>query len=376
MIEFIKKSSFFIVLILLYLGIGEFLLYRINENISIETCIEKQLASEGEYYYGKTLFAEVMSTYKYEALLKKQPKICTIGQSISLGFRDFFFGNRAKDFYNTGLMVRNVNDFSYYISLIKTGVIEKPEFLIFAFDHSFVLDSTFLDSKKWVEELNEDPVYNWKNHLRAIQEVYLKKEIRQVPNTHLGVGKKGMVGCGYRKDGSFNNTWELDIFLRDSSHTHGPLKEQFINHDLGFPKEMGFSENKKNQVLHDLKELRSLGVDIVVYFPPLSDEFYDFAVQDNNFKSFWELYLGVQQELSNNHFDVIEFTTPKKIGLTKYHMLNDNHPSEIFIANLFLNYCKRKDKNCTFMDVVGYDRLENELKTIKNPISFLKDPIK
>lgn len=375
MTKFIKKSSFFILLIIIYLGIGEFFLYRINENISITTCIERQLKSKNEYYYGRTLFGEVTSRYKYEALIKKKPKIYTVGQSVSLGFRDFFFDKRAQDFYNTGLMVRNVNDFSYLIKQIEEGIVTKPEFLIFAFDHSLVLDSTFLDSKKWLEELAEDPVNNWKNHLRAIQQVYLKKEVREVPKTNLGVGKKGMIGTGFRRDGSFNNSWELEIFLKDSSHTHGPLKEQFLKHDLGFPEIMNFSESKKIQVFNDLKKLRMLGVEIVVYFPPLSDEFYDFALQNENFKSFWIRYLEVQKELKVDHFDVIEFATPKNIGLTKYHMLNDNHPTEIFIANLFLNYCKSENKNCTFMDKIGFERLEKELKKVSNPISFLKDPI-
>jgi len=369
------KSLPYLLLIILYLSVGEYFLFRIKENIPITYIVDKQVNSKQEFYYGRSLFEDALPIYKYKSLESRKPSVVALGQSIIFNFRDFFFHPYESTFYNTGLMVKNIYDLEFFKEQIENKIITKPDFMVIGVDYSFILKNNGLDKKEELKNLVEDPVYNYKEHLRAIQEVYLKKDVREVPSVCLGLGKKGMGGNGYRKDGSFSYKWELENFLKDSLHMEGPSKEKLIAKTHHYKLPMEKDMKKWNKLVQVLKEYRDLGIEVVLYFPPASDEFHQFAMKDPDFSKFWNQYMQLQRELEIQGFDMIKFTTPSQIGLNDYYMNNADHPGDILVAKQFYSYCKSEERKNKFVEKIDTAYLHKMINEAPNPLSFMLDTL-
>lgn len=372
--KFILISFVYFFLISAYILVGEYFLYRIRENVPISTVVKRQMESKEECYYGRSLFDDETSRYKYEALQYKKPSIVILGQSIVINYRDFFFHPYEKDFYNTGLMVRNLADVVYFADLIEKGVVKKPEFMVVGIHYGFIARYNALDNKKWLTELEEDPVLNGKEHLRSIQTLILEKKYRTVPDTDYGFGMKGMGGNGYRKDGSYSYIWETQEFLRDSSHHEGPMLKDFNERKNRYKNSLEFDENKEKSLIAVLNKFRAMGIEILIYVPPISDTFYNGLMKDESFKVFWTAYMNLQNKLEADHFDVIKFTTPSRMGLTDYSMNNSDHPGDVLVGKQFYEYCISPERKNKFIDKIDTTYLKTALDAPKtNALSFMRD---
>jgi hypothetical protein len=368
--KFILKSTYFFIPIIIYIVVTQFFLYRINEHLPIKCIIEKQQVSKEESYYNRILLENVLDIYKYNTLLTKKPQVLVLGQSIVLCFRNMYFKPFDTSFYNTGLMVRNVQDLENMANQLLNGTLEKPRYILFGLDHSFVLENSILDSKKFKTSLWEDPYFDSKKQLRSMQQVFLKSDIQEVPENNIGFGKRGMVGNGYRKDGSCNNKWEIDLYTNESIHTEGVLIEDLNNQRNGYPNPMNFDQQKASRVLKTLNLLRKNNIEILIYFPPLSDEFFKQAYKREYFKKFWGQYLEYQNQYITYGFNVIPFTTPSQFGLNDYYMLNSDHPGEIFVAKQFLEFYKNTQNKEVISSQFDLLQLEKLINQAKHPLSF------
>jgi len=371
--KFLKISLIYCILIVLYVIIGEYFLFRIKENITIKTAIKHQMESKEECYYGRVLFSEAINRYKFESLQYKKPTILTLGQSIVMNFRDFFFHPLENEFYNTGLMAKTVADFVYFSELIEQGVVKKPEFMIVGIDHTFVIGHNGLDKEKGLSDLETDQVYEGKEHLRAIQTVFLDHEVRDVPNVDYGFGKKGMVGNGYRKDGSFAYKWETLNLVKDSIHNEGP-KLNGEGKQYRYGKDVCLDSAKVKTLFEVLNKYRDLGIEVLIYIPPFSDELYAELMGNETFKTFWNQYLSIVDQMEAQQFDVIKFTTPSGIGLTDYSMNNANHSSDVMVGKQFYAYCISSTRKNKFIDKIDTTYLKKAIDAPQtNSLSFMLD---
>ena len=372
--KFLIKAAPYVGVIIVFILTGEFLLYRLKENVPVSTIVEKQARATDEVYYNKTEFNNILTTYKFECLQAKKPSIAVIGQSIVLNFRDFFFHPMEADFYNTGLMIRNVSDFEYLAELLKNNQVKKPEFMVVGIDFGMVLQKNPLDHDNLLENLKKDPVYDYKQHLIAIQNMYLEPAKREAAANNLGYGKRGLEGNGYRKDGSFSFKWEMDLFLTDCTHFEGPFREDLIHKRAAFDQPIAFDQVKWERVQAALKAYKDLGIEMVLYYPPLSDEFYTFAMKDPAFNAFWTQYLNTQEVFKKQGYDVIPFSTPAMLSLNDYYMNNANHPGDIYVAKQFYTYCTSPERKSTFVNKIDTAYLNTVIhEPGNNPLSFIRD---
>jgi hypothetical protein len=371
--KFLKISSIYCILIVLYIIVGEYFLSRIKENTTIKTAIKHQMESKEECYYGRALFSEAINRYKFESLQCKKPTILTLGQSIVMNFRDFFFHPLENEFYNTGLMAKTVADFVYFSELIEQGVVKKPELIIIGIDHTFVIGHNGLDKEKGLRDLETDQVYECKEHLRAIQTVFLDSDVREVPTIDYGFGKKGMVGNGYRKDGSFAYKWETLNLVNDSIHNQGP-KLNVPSNKYRYGENVFMDSIKVKTLFEVLNKYRNMGIEVLIYIPPFSDELYIELMRNEKFKAFWSQYLHITDQMEAQHFDVIKFTTPSRIGLTDYSMNNANHPSDVMVAKQFYAYCISSTRKNKFIDKIDTAYLKKAIDAPQtNCLSFMLD---
>lgn len=368
--KFILKSFIFFIPVLIYILMAEFFLFRIKEHLPLMSMIQKQQGKQEESFYGRQLYGNVLNIYKYNTMLERNPEVLILGQSIVLCFRDFYFKPYDNSFYNTGLMVRNVADLEHMTTQLLNGNLRKPKYILFGLDHSFVLENSNLDDRKFRTDIWEDPFFDSRNQLRAMQKVMTKSDIREVPAKDIGYGKKGMVGNGYRKDGSCNNKWEMDLFTKDSTHTEGILIEDFRNHRNGYPKPMNYDEDKASRVIKAFDILRNNNIEILVYISPLSDQFFSTIQKHAYVRKFWAAYMGFQGQLIAEGFNVIPFTTPSEFGLNDYYMLNSDHPGEIFVAKQFLKFYQNQKQKGPVSNHFDLDNLDSLIRQSGHPLSF------
>lgn len=368
--KYILKSLLFALPVFVYLILSYYFMMRINEHLPVSSVIERQQSSTNESYYNRILFENVLDLYKYKTMLQRQPKVLVLGQSIVLSFRDFFVSPFNQSFYNTGLMVRNIHELENISNQLIDGTLTKPTYIIFGLDHSFVLKKDLFDTKSIKTSYWQDPFFDSKKQLRAMQEVMLKSDVREIPNIDVGYGKRGMVGNGYRKDGSCNNKWEIDLFTKDSTHIEGSLINEFKNHGNAYPIDMVFDEQKANRLTNCLNKLRNNQIELLIYVPVLSDSFYTYASQHQHFNSFWKEYLQFQNQLIQSKFNVIPFATPSSLGLNDYYMLNANHPGEVLVAKQFVQFYKNKAVLGPVSSSFDLKSLESKLLSTQHPLSF------
>jgi hypothetical protein len=367
----------YVLIIVCYGLVGEYILYENKESYSIDQVTTLQQELETETYYCREILGNALSNYKFQMLKKKQPTgVMVLGQSVTLQFRDFMFEPYQDEFYNTGLMARNVTDLNYVMDLIDQGDLNKPKLILLGVDISFFLEYTMLDSVEWTRNHPEDRAVSSKSHLKGIQRIFLNSEYRSIPATNYGFGRAGMGGRGYRNDGSYRHKPDIERYLRDSTYNDGALITYLQNRTAPFIEPFRFSEQKKLQYFEFLERVKAMDIELVLYVPPYSDVYFNQAIQDTMFNTYWNQFMEVQQELTTLGFNVIPFTTPSKMGLTDHYMVDAEHPGEVMCAMQLQQAIQQKQlqgniiQSLTFSTVNEYGRSEYMI-----PISFMSDPI-
>ena len=374
--KFIRKSLVYISIILLYICTGEFILFKMKENYPLRTIINKQINSKREYYFERRLFGNNESLYKYLMLQQQKPDIITFGQSIVLQFRGYLFHPNENKYYNTGLMARNTNDVEYVIKQIKENKIKTPKFIIYGLDFGIVKAGNELNNNKWIENSGKDRVFVIKSHFRNMQKIFLKMHTYKIPHEHLGFGILGSTGEGYRKEGSYHRKHVIVAYFKDSIHHGGEFYNYLVNRHHPFTYPMDVDTIRKNILKNCFSEFRNMGIELLIYVSPLSDDFYSKAIQDPDFKHFWDGYMKFQDELIAQDFNIIKFCTPSQIGLNDLYMLDSDHPSEVMIAKQFVDYCNEHPNSIEYLkniDLNYTDSLLNDKRTI--PVSFMMDTL-
>lgn len=374
--KFVLRSLPYIMLGLLYGGIGEYYLIRTKEAYSIKTITDIQSQSKKELYYGREILGNSLSNYKYHMFIKTQPRVLVLGQSVTLQFRNFMFEPYLDDFYNTGLMARNVKDLNYVLDLFETGQVEKPELVLLGVDPSFVLKHTFLDQTEWVRHYPEDRATSAKSHLKGIQRLYFDEELRQIPHIDEGFGKAGMIGLGYRNDGSYRHKPEVERYLRDSVYYDGVLIHKLQKRQPPFTEPFTFSQAKANKLLAAIQRFYNLNIELVLYIPPYSHVYYSQAIKDEMFANFWKEFMEFQQQLIAANHNVIPFCTPVDLGLTDDYFVDAEHPGEVMCAIQLRNFVRSGQAQGKILNSLTFNRV-NQLLKAKNtiPISFMTDSL-
>lgn len=372
--KFVIKSLPYLLIGIIFLLIGEFFLFNFKELVPISEITDKQSTSKKEIFYGRRLLPENLSLYKYEMLLKTQPEVLVLGQSVVLQFRDYMFKPFHDKFYNTGLLVRNHKDIEMILDDIESKKVDKPKLIILGVDFSFLTETNFLDNQKLTFS---DDLFDSKAHMRALQSVFFGGgKVRYLPKEDWGYGKDGISGRGYRNDGSYRYKPELEQYIFEKTNFDEHLINKLNAKSHPFSAPFKFSNDKAKGLETILKRIKDLDISLVIIFSPMTDGFYNEALKDIEFKQFWSEYSILQNELSLKGFDVIPFSTPATYQINDDYMIDADHPSEVYnsIALLkFLEAYKGNDQNIIQIDKNHLRSLIDSKRTI--PKSFLLDSI-
>ena len=372
--KFVLNTLPFLTLPLLYVAIGEFYLIKFKEATTIEEVTDIQLNSDTELYYGRKILGNSLSNYKLTMYKKRQSKVITLGQSVTLQFRDFMFEPYQDDFYNTGLMIRNIMDLEFIASQYETKSIEKPELILLGTDFSFVLEISILDKTEFTRTPPVDRATESRSHLKGMQSIFLSSGQRRAPATDFGFGKAGMDGRGYRRDGSYRHKPEIEQYIQTNNYSDGALIDRLNNSVSPFIMPMKFDTTKESRFLKVLARFETMGIELLLYFPPYSDTFFNQAKENNEFMKFWNQYMTFQDFLITKGYNVIPFTTPSAMGLSDDYMIDAEHPGEVLSGIQLYNFCSNNNLKNKLLDKLTFKTLDSLIQQPNLiPISFLID---
>ncbi|KAB1063980.1 hypothetical protein [Salibacter halophilus] len=372
--KYLVKILPYLLLSLIYVGVGEFFLIRFQEVTPLDTVVEKQGEEGEEEYFGRRLISNSLNHYKLKMFEKKQPKVLVAGQSITLQFRDFMFSPYENDFYNSGLMLRNLSDLEYLTSKFESGKYRSPDIMLLGMDYSFVLKVNPLDLMEGLKNPPEDQAYDSKAHFKAMQSIFKYGKTRKIPDVDVGYGRAGMIGRGYRTGGSYRYKPEVEKFVETGHHhDEGHLVERLANRQRPFIEPIEYDSAKAKRVFSVLKRIDELDIKLILYFPPYSDHFFKAAQKDDHFMSFWKDYMAFQDRVSSLGYNVIPFTTPKEIGLNDKFMIDSEHTGEVMCALQLYEFFQSNKES---FPEINTKRIKQEIQTdYTTPISFLRDSI-
>jgi len=374
--KFVLYTAIYVSLGLLFVAIGEFYLWRFKESVSIKKVAEIQSSATKELYYGRQILGNSLSTYKYEMWMKTQPKVLVLGQSVTLQFRDFMFEPYHDDFYNAGLMVRNLKDLKHVLKMLENDKVKRPDLILLGMDFSFVLKENVLDDLYSITDLPEDRAINVQSHFKGYQQLFLNGSLREIPDLNVGFGKAGMIGRGYRNDGTYRHLPEIEQYVLDATYQDGGLSNKLYTNESPFLANMQFDDEKATQVFEILNGFKNLGIELLLYVPPYSDQFYKIATEHTGFAAFWPEFIAFQEGLKESNFDVISFTTPSQMGLKDDYMVDAEHPGEVLCAIQLMRYVKESSTQNKMLKTLTFSRVQQLLDAEYTlPISFLHDSV-
>lgn len=376
--KFLKKVILYSLPVLFYMGLIEYAFYQNKELISISKAVDIQLKSKNEKYYFRSLFDNSVSLYKIEMVERKNPEILIIGQSTVLSFRKEMFHPFEDSFYNLGFSTKNIFDMEDVISLIKYRQIHKPKLILIGIDAGLVASGCDNNFQRNIQDPYQDEIYKPKFHLAAqqafIKQFFTSQFLSPPVNRDIGIGYLGSRGTGFRKDGSIYFRERIAEYIKrpvfvDSLHFKSLLKDKkFI-----FPYPYRIDDKLVKELFSCLNQIKRLGIQIVIFFPPISNDFYDYFTKNTDFNAFFNNYLTLQDDLKAQNYEVIKFTAPSNFGLTDNYMLDDIHPGEVFVGHLLYRFLIARPQS-GILKSVDTAYLKKMLTAKSNiPLSFMMD---
>lgn len=358
-------------LVALYVGLGEYVLWRNGEIRPIRSIVKEQLSTDRDSHFAKSL-TRSHPLYLLEHLRQRKAKIIVLGQSITHQFQARMFHPYEDDFFNASNVFQTLEDLELVISEIESGIIHKPELIIWGIDPDYL---KIQEHQKPNFALGtDDPVAKLDDHLRVMQIIWKNTlhgrfDYWQRTKDPVGYGIAGSQGIGRRKDGSHDNTpiheqYRLDPVYKERNDFKNKLDKKLP--PFGLPLEL--DKGLIDKFLELVSRVDQLDIEIIFYGQQFSDDFMSHAMQDDLFVPFWQSFTKICDSLKKEGYAMISPGTPSMIGLDDRYMRDANHAAEVMTAmqlfrmnNLILKRLNSPDFKYSLESLLSSRQTEQEL---------------
>ena len=369
-----------VALFILYIGLSEILLYRMNEHLGIKTAMQKQIAADG--LYGRSILGQDY-LYKLEMAKAQKADIISLGSSRVMQFRKEFFRDTVS-FYNTGGSMPQIElglDFMRELTQVYT-----PKTVIIGVDPWWVNPNFYEHTVKIRRELTDGNLIEQRKFLYGSLFSFLfKNELRQVGfikvlgnNWSLSldpVEKRQAIGLlaavkgdGFRLDGSY----QYGQVLVGKAEYDKDFKDTLDRIKTG-TRRFEFADHVDVQRLAQLKELihllKNKGIEVIVFLPPFAHEVYTVIKESPMHQEFFNSFersieiMSIEEEIPFfNYSDLVS------IGSMDNEAIDGFHGSDVSYARILLSMSKKTQK---IADIVDQERVNLYLENNPNPKGFL-----
>jgi len=274
--------------------LSEWLLFRLNENTSLNKTIDIQ--NKEDVLYG-SLLNNQSYIYKLRMVTLKQPEILVVGSSRVMCFRKEFF-DQAYSFYNVGGAVPTIEKGIEFINKMPANF--KPKIIILGID-LWWLNSNYHDRRDLQPILEETNIVNQRVKLYGalfenITNGNLSKlgiTFSDMPNLNITrdpiEGRKtigilaALRGDGFRGDGS----WQYGSVITGTLKKDYSSEVKAIHEGRGvFAYGSNISQHRLVQLESFIRLLKSKSEKLIVFAPPYAHEIYSLLLTSAHHNGF------------------------------------------------------------------------------------------
>ncbi len=379
---FVIKFLLFLLPPMLLIGFAEYVLFQTGESWPVEKVIEVQRRDSVEkVLYMRGILSQQFNSYKIEGIKTFEPKLLIVGSSRVMKFRKEFFPSMAEEFYNAGGILQCVGDFKAFVSLLENKEIPIPEYLIVGIDPWWFKQDN-IPSKTWLsKERLIDHATTLTGHQLALRRLLLNPDkaksafMSSNSSHHLGVVAI-LQEAGFRLDGSKSTSSHLVAEL-DQNPVYEDREQPPIIERIREQKTTRFtvsdvSLENLEMMIDCFKIVKNLGVEVIAYFPPFSDESYEALEGSLPLAEWWHFYKEeVINGISSTVNNVINLTYPKEMNQDQLLFIDGIHPGEIFVAlqiKYFFQKMEAEEISKGLFTSPNY--LDSLVRSTSNPIEF------
>lgn len=371
--QYLFKVFPYLLGVIIYLGVGEYFLYRTGELRSIESIVSEQLAADHDSHFGKALIPG-NHLYLLEHLRQREADIIVLGQSITHQFQARMFYPNEDAFFNASNIIQTLDDLDFVVAEIENGAIHRPEIIIWGLDPDYLKIQEYQQS--YFEEGDDDPALDLDQHFRGIQ-IILKSIVRgnrtyvDFENKRMGYGINGMKGYGRKKDGSFDNSriiqeYDIEPIYKERNDYENRLDDR----RTPFESPLQLEQELILQFDNLVTRVEALDIDILFYCQQFSKDFMNHAMEDQEFRSFWNDFTDICDSLDNKGHHMILYGTPSDLGLDDRYMRDANHAAEVMTAIQLLDILEKKGAQIPALLDIDLDHLRLLIDNMKSEVEL------
>ncbi|MDZ7696590.1 MAG: hypothetical protein U5R49_06620 [Deltaproteobacteria bacterium] len=349
---FSLRVTIFLLPILLVGIFYEIILWNSGESWPISRIVEEQ-SRNPDLVWRRNYFSQFAETYKFLLVKQARKEILVVGSSRVLNFRSIFFHPFEGMFMNGGRLLSNLGDVASFADSLETGALPKPEVLIVGLDPWWLKQGSRVPRGFDPANLPED-AWEVGAHVSAITGLIsngsfpfqLLKPGQNLLTPFCNRPARGLAalfnGSAYRSDGSTLHEKVYADFLENPKYRdreNPPIIERVRALNGRFKPCPGIDPQKIDFLLKHLENLRHLGIEIVVFFPPFSDEVAAEISEIAELRKWWKDYWDLVPEiLTARGFQIFGVSNPSVLGLDDRYMLDGFHPSEVLVAAILVDW--------------------------------------
>jgi hypothetical protein len=350
--------------ILVFVLLIEGLFWRIGESWPLAKVIRYQ-EQHPHAFYSRGLLDQGTFRYKYVQLLRRRPEIIALGSSRVMQFRSEMFGEQGRSFYNTGGLIHSIDDLQNFFGRLPPDAM--PKVVILGVDFWWVNANQRREVFDAFDVgVDEDGTYRWEGHATAVGEfIRHPLSVRELVTHSFGrlhradaIGYRAQLHhLGFRLDGS--KRFEIKVPKTEAEWTARMARltkgvNEVPKGEFPFAHTEGVSVPLLERLKENVLRLKSNGVSVIAYSPPVVTAWARAAAVAPQQREFWSQYHKMLPELFRSlDIPFWDVETPADVGADDRAMRDPYHAHETFDVRLMEKFCEDPRVRVLFPDSMG-----------------------
>jgi hypothetical protein len=360
--QFVIRVLIFSAPVFLFAAVIEALLWRAGETWPLERVIRYQ-ETHPRSFFARLMIDQGTFRYKYLQVLRQRPKILVLGSSRMMQFRAEMFGQQASHFYNGAGLVHSVEDLEVLFDRLPTEA--TPKILILGIDFWWLNPNEKREANDaFVRGADEDGTFRWQGHANALSQFLchldslvelVRTAKRRDPDA---IGLQAIFHRqGFRRDGSKRFHFKVPTTPEEWSRRF-PSKEFAERDILGGGPHFAFADGISAQLLGQLRltleKIKTRGVLVIGYSPPLLAEWAHLVLEAPRQKEYWrDFHENVPKMFRELGIPLFDVKTPADLGLDDRYMRDGYHAHDTFNLHVLRHFCEDPQVAAVMPDVPG-----------------------
>lgn len=357
---FVLRLALFSLPLIILAAAIEGSLWRVGETWPVDKALDAQTRNEDAIWMRGKLGQSYMA-YKWSAINRRHYRVLAVGSSRVMKFNGKLLSPVSGPFYNTGGMIRNLNDLESFADALHSGI--APKVILLGID-MWWLNPSFASKEGFKAGIHDDPATDWKAHLTVVRksaEIVQAARKSRSDREMSPLDPANAIGLdatfkhrGFRVDGSL----ESGLLFTDEKFTDRetpPIAQRVRTGGNRFERATGLSAQRIAVFRRALQKLRGKGITVLTFLPPVANEVVAAMEKEPGQKSVWLQYRQVLPRICLEEKTLFcDASSPARFGYPDGVMSDGIHAMETFHAAILREWLKNPQADAALPGTRGH----------------------